>query len=306
MPCLRHTHVPKILGDFMRIAIASGKGGTGKTTVTVNLAAFLQKIGKRVTVVDCDVEEPNSHFFLTPGWDEPVTEYVPVPMVDHDRCLGEECRKCVEACRFKSLIWMAGEIMVFPELCHSCGLCNLVCPADAVGDDKREIGQLRHGKVKGIDFFGGLLRIGEAMAPPLIGRVKEEADKADHDVQLIDAPPGASCPVIGAMQGADRVVLVTEPTPFGLHDLELAVGLVRKLGFPFGVVINRAGMGDMRVERYLERENIPLLASFPHSIEGASAYSRGDLLIDALPGFKDEYEKLWRNITTLNNGGVHA
>jgi MinD superfamily P-loop ATPase len=144
------------------------------------------------------------------------------------------------------------------------------------------------------------------MAPPLIGRVKEEADKALHDVQLIDAPPGASCPVIGALQGADRVVLVTEPTPFGLHDLKLAVGLVRKLGYPFGVVINRAGMGDERVERYLEEENIPLLASFPHSIEGAAAYSRGDLLIDALPGFEQEYARFWQALSNLNSGGVRS
>jgi MinD superfamily P-loop ATPase len=304
LPPLRSPHDPKILGVSMRIAIASGKGGTGKTTISVNLAALLQDMGRQVTLVDCDVEEPNSHFFLSTAWQEETTEYVPVPKIDDTKCLGESCQKCAKACKFKAMIWMVNSIMVFPELCHSCGLCNLVCPADAISDTVREVGTLRHGQGRGIDFYGGLLRIGEAMAPPLIGRVKEAASA--NDIQLLDCPPGTSCPVIESLQGADFVILVTEPTPFGLNDLRLAVGLMRKLKYPFAVVINRAGMGDDCVEKYLEKESIPLIASIPHTQEAATAYSKGELLIDAFPSFRESYQALWDRVTRLMKEGEQS
>jgi len=278
----------------MRIAIASGKGGTGKTTVTANLAAHLKRSGLSVAAADCDVEEPNLHLFLKPILDHETRATVPVPQVDAHACTGDACRLCTELCRFKALIIMAGEVMVFPELCHGCGLCSLACPEKAVSETTRDIGRVRAGHAGGIAFTDGELRIGEAMAPPLIEAVKAASPRAD--VELIDCPPGTSCPVIKALGGSDYVVLVTEPTPFGLHDLTLAVETLRQLGLPFGVVINRDGMGDSRVADYLEREKIAHLGSIPHSLEAAQAYSHGQLHVGNVPGFDDCYARLWENI----------
>ena len=275
----------------MRLAIASGKGGTGKTTVAANLAVYLSSLDKRVSFVDCDVEEPNAHFFLQPRWSREETQTVPVPSIDEEACLGESCRKCIAECRFNALIWMVRSVLVFPELCHSCGLCEYICPANAVSFTTRDIGTLRLGQGKGAHLSGGLLRIGEAMAPPLIRKVKAAAPAGD--VQIVDAPPGSSCPVIESLEGADYVILVAEPTPFGLFDLRIAAELMRKSKHPFGVVINREGMGDEQTERFLEAESIPVLARFPYSPEAATSYSRGELLIETQPGFRELYDQLW-------------
>ncbi|WP_027178177.1 P-loop NTPase [Maridesulfovibrio bastinii] len=286
----------------MRIAIASGKGGTGKTTVAVNLAAYLDSQDIDTGFIDCDVEEPNAHFFLKPELGPAKEETLPVPEIITDKCLGESCKKCIEQCRFKSLIWMVSEVLVFAELCHGCGLCELACPADAITEGKRVVGTTSTGKAGDINFATALLKIGEAMSPPLIKAVKKADSKSE--VVITDCPPGTSCPVIEAIEGSDFVVLVTEPTPFGLHDLDLAVQLLKILKYKFGVVINRSGMGDNSVEEYLNKNNIPLLGSLPHSRDAASTYSSGDLLWDKIPGFKQEYEKIWNSIIKLTSGAA--
>ncbi|BBD07421.1 ATP-binding protein [Desulfovibrio ferrophilus] len=278
----------------MRIAIASGKGGTGKTTVVANLAVHLKNSKHSVAVADCDVEEPNLHLFLNPHLDIEKTAVVPIPEVDNELCTGDDCGLCAQLCRFKSLILMAGEVMVFPELCHGCGLCTLACPEKAITEGSRAIGVVRSGKANCIPFTEGEMKIGEAMAPPLIEEVKAASPQCD--IELIDCPPGTSCPVIKALDGVDFAVLVTEPTPFGLHDLDLAVLTLRQLRIPFGVVINRDGMGNSCVHDYLNREKITLLGAIPHSLKAAQAYSKGLLHVGNVEGFDDHYAKLWENI----------
>lgn len=285
----------------MQIAIASGKGGTGKTTVATNLAAYFGRTGKEVSFIDCDVEEPNAHFFLTQDWKDQKEETVPVPQVDNDKCLKGECRKCIELCRFNALIWMVDAVMEFPELCHGCGLCKLACPASAITETTRSLGVSRVATKDSVTLYSGLLRIGEAMAPPLIKKVKQRA-LAEHptpDVRILDCPPGATCPVVEALEDADAAILVTEPTPFGLHDLRIAVELLKKMEIPFGVVINRAGMGDGRVHEYLKEETIPLLGELPHSLEAASSYSEGKLLIDQVPGYEQVISEIAQNIQNM-------
>lgn len=276
----------------MKIAVASGKGGTGKTTVAVNLAGVLAESGETVQYLDCDVEEPNGHLFLNPriAATEPVG--IPVPRVNNDACTG--CGKCAEICVYHAIAVLK-KPLVFEELCHGCGGCAMVCPEGAIHEDLRTIGVVETGTAEyGVAFVQGRLNIGEPMAPPLIRAVKERI--AAHGVAILDAPPGTSCPVVATVRDADCVLLVTEPTPFGLNDLRLAVDMIRKLNMRHGVVINRADAGDARVREYCVSEGIPVLAEIPDDRRAAEAYSRGTLLIRTLPDWPPMIRGLWSEI----------
>ncbi len=273
----------------MIISIASGKGGTGKTTVATNLAVSLES---DVQVLDCDVEEPNSHLFIRPVIEEVKTISTPVPEVDMEKC--SLCGKCGEICQFKAIVVIGETVLPFHELCHSCGGCMEVCPEDAISETERELGIIEKGHRNGLEFVHGKLRVGEAMSPPLIRKVREYSRAGI--VTIIDAPPGTSCPVIASMKGANFILLVTEPTPFGLHDLKLAVGAVKILGIPCGLVINRSDMGDDQVKKYAKEEDLPVLMEIPFDRRIAEAYSRGDMVVDVIPEWKDKFKTLYHDI----------
>lgn len=276
----------------MVISIASGKGGTGKTTVSTNLAASL---GNGVQLLDCDVEEPNSHLFLTPELKTKTSVFSLVPKIDEEKCTY--CGKCAEICRFSAINIIANTVLTFPELCHGCGGCMVVCPENAISDSGRELGVLETGSIGNSDFAHGVLRIGEAMSPPLIKAVRKLEN--DDIINIIDAPPGTSCPVIAAMKDADFVLMVTEPTPFGLHDLKLAYEAVKLLGIPAGLVINRSDIGNSEVLNYANDEKLPVLLEIPFDRKIAEAYSNGRLIIDVLPEWKDKFISLFKKIEMI-------
>ncbi len=277
----------------MKIAIASGKGGTGKTTVATNLAYMASQDGCAVAYLDCDVEEPNGHIFLQPEIEEQRPIEKLVPEVDPARCT--HCGRCAEVCRYGAIACLPNQTMVFAELCHSCGGCVLACPTDAIRERFRPIGQLRIGRSAKIRFLDGTLNVGEAMSPPAIRAVKSAAPPAD--LTILDAPPGTSCPVMETARGCDRVILVTEPTPFGLYDLTLAVEMVRAMKVSFAVVINRADAGDGRVRRYCDRHHISILAEIPDDRAVAEAYSRGEVICEAVPAFRNRIAALLEQLT---------
>lgn len=281
--------------DGMIIAVASGKGGTGKTTVATNLARVAADQGAQVGYVDCDVEEPNGHIFLKPRIQTATSVTVPVPIVDEDKCTA--CGKCAEICQYNAIALLGETVLTFPNLCHGCGGCLLVCPSDAITEDRRDVGVVEEGTSDGISFVHGRLRVGEAMAPPVIREVKRRI--SGHGLTIIDAPPGTSCPVIKAVRGADYVILVTEPTPFGLNDLKLAVEMLRALELPFGVVVNRSDIGDEAVFDYCTCESIGILARIPDDRRIAEAYSRGRLVVGFVPTYAEVFSSLLNLVVEL-------
>ena len=280
----------------MIISVASGKGGTGKTLVATSLALSL-KDRHRVQLLDCDVEEPNDHIFLKPVITSSEGVCIPIPEIDEKKCTY--CGKCAEVCAYHAIAVFPKSILVFPHLCHGCGACSYLCPEKAISEKGREIGVVERGHSDGVDFAHGKLNVGEAMPTPVIRRVKEEANR--DGIVIIDVSPGTSCPVVESIKGCDFCLLVTEPTPFGLNDLILAVEIVRELKIPCGVVINRAGVGNGKVEGYCLTEGIPTLLTIPLDTEIARLYSRGITLVDGMPQWKERFIGLFDRIRELVN-----
>ncbi|MGQ9493081.1 MAG: ATP-binding protein [Anaerolineae bacterium] len=287
----------------MILAIASGKGGTGKTTVAVNLALAVSMSKKEegdaeVIFLDCDVEEPNAALFLHPEIEQRQEVGLLVPAIDLSRCTY--CGRCAKVCQFRAIAVVEPRILFFPELCHGCGSCALNCPENAIHEKLRVSGVIEQGSARGsIRFAHGILNIGEATATPLIRQLKQLAIPPDtpRSLVILDAPPGTACPVVETMRGADVVLMVTEPTPFGLHDLRLAVQVAyNELNLPVAVVINRDGVGDDGVDRYCQSEGIPILMRIPLDRRIAEAYAEGQLVVEALPEYQRYFLDLYRRI----------
>jgi len=278
----------------VKIAVASGKGGTGKTSVAVNLALSLGK----AQVLDCDVEEPNAHILLKPEVETAVPVEVHVPRILGDRC--DYCGECARFCQYHAL-FVAGETaLVFPELCHSCGGCSIVCPRDAIAEEPREIGKVYTGSSGDVELVYGELEVGEPMAVPVIAAVKRHV-RGEGPV-ILDAPPGTACPVVETVHGSDFCLLVTEPTPFGLHDLKITVEVVRQLGVPLGVVVNFSGIGDRGVHDYCREEGIPILMEIPFDRGIAELYSRGIPFVEAMPEWIEKFKDLFDRVQDSTRG----
>ncbi len=278
----------------MIISVASGKGGTGKTLVATSLALSLKGKGK-VQLLDCDVEEPNAHIFLRSTTNQSQPVFLPIPKVDETKCTY--CGKCAEVCAYNAIAVIKQKVLVFPELCHGCGACSYLCPESAITEEGREIGVVETGSLGNIEFIQGRLAIGEPMAPPIIREVKRHIDSTKE--VIIDVPPGTSCPVVEAVKDSDFCLLVTEPTPFGLSDLSLAVEVTRKLGIPSGVVINRVGVGDSKVEQYCHEQGIPILLKIPLDRKIATLYSKGISLIEGMPRWRKAFLRLFQDIKKI-------
>ena len=294
----------------MNIIVASGKGGTGKTTLSVNLAVALAPC-EAVGLLDCDVEEPNCHLYLRPALDLAESVTTAVPAIDPEACSG--CGLCARACEFHALLALPGTPLLLPELCHGCGACAYVCPEEAITEIDREIGRAGAGEVRGIYFRWGRLTVGEVLSTAVIHAVKRPGALPRLDTIIVDAPPGVTCSAVETMRGADFVVLVTEPTPFGLHDLKLAVQTAVQLGLPCGVVVNRAGIGDSRVNDFCSAEAIPVLLEIPDNRSIAEACSQGEVFAASndsfartLREFAADLKTRVENLGTANGDGAHS
>jgi MinD superfamily P-loop ATPase len=280
------------MGEGFVVAVASGKGGTGKTTVATNLAKLCAETGQAAQYLDCDVEEPNGHIFLKPTVTRRREVTVEVPVVDEEACVS--CGQCGEICQYGAIVAIADKVLTFDTLCHSCAGCRLVCPVGAIGPKPLKIGMLERGAVGRLGFVSGRLEIGHVRTPSMIGRVKQCIEPGA--LAIVDVPPGTSCPVVAALRGVDFVLLVTEPTPFGLNDLKLAVGLVRELKLPFAVVINRDGIGNDETEGYCQAEGIEVVAKLPDDRRIAQAYSSGKMIVDAVAECRDRFAAIGRYV----------
>ena len=282
----------------MIIAIASGKGGTGKTTVATSLAIAMMEADNTVSCLDCDVEGPNAHLFLKPAIEQRKQVNVLIPEVNDELCTA--CGQCAEVCEFHAIVTLGGKTLVFPELCHGCGSCTLVCPEEAITEIPKPLGVLESGLTnEGIKFAHGVLNVGEPMAVPVITQLKDWHPHSNQDIVILDSPPGASCPVVESLRGADFVILVTEPTPFGLHDLKLAVKLTDELNIPTGVIVNRDGIGDTGVDEYCREDNLPILMRIPFDREIGEGIARGKPLVEIRPEYLKHFRDLYGQIKTL-------
>ncbi len=275
----------------MKITIASGKGGTGKTTIATNLSSYLSSLGKKVVLADLDVEEPNSALFLNSTLEDTQVSNKMIPSWNSEDCTL--CGKCAEVCNFNAILHLPKEIRVYPALCHSCYACSELCPTNSLPMVESRIGQISKFSCDGFDLIEGRLDLGQEMAVPLIAQTIDYVDENyENYIKLLDAPPGTSCPVIEASRYSDFVILVTESTPFGLNDLILAVETMKVLDQKYGVIINRYGIGDNGVEEYCKKENIPLVAKVQNDKEVAKLYSQGKLIYNEIEHFKDSLDEI--------------
>jgi len=280
----------------MIITVASGKGGTGKTTVASSLALALNT--RPVSFLDCDVEAPNAHIFLRPKFETQEEVGLLIPQVDDNLCDG--CGICAEVCQYHAIVVLAGKTLVFPELCHGCGSCTLNCPQKAITEVPDILGILEGGPaIGGIHFSRGVLNIGEPMAVPVIRELKKWQPERENEIIIRDAPPGTSCPVVEAIRGSDFVLLVTEPTPFGLHDLRLAYEVVNELKLPAGVIVNRDGIGNTHVDDFCREAGLPILMRIPLERRFAESLARGENLVEAFPEYLPRFQELYRQIEAL-------
>ena len=273
------------------MTVASGKGGTGKTSIAVNMALSVGNI----QLLDCDVEEPNAYLFLKPTINQTRTITVSVPVINDQIC--NHCGECASFCQYNALFVAVNEVLVFPDLCHNCGGCMIICPVEAISEEQHKIGTLKHGSAEGIELVYGELDVQRPMAVPLITEVKRQLKKGE-DV-ILDSPPGTSCPVIQTVKGSDFCVLVTEPTPFGLHDLKIIVQVLENMNIPFGVVVNRAGTGDRKVHEFCHEKNIPVLLEIPYDKRIAELYSQGIPFSQEMPEWKEKFKNLFKTVRKL-------